>query len=87
MPQRFDSGVFDPELAKLMKSVFESAWARVQIEPQDREAASHHLAEAIIEMVNAGVRDREQLVARTLVALGSAKGLSGEWMIRRDEAQ
>jgi hypothetical protein len=85
MPQRFDSGIFAPDLAQLMKDVFERAWAKVHIAPEDSAAASHHLAGAVVEMVGAGMRDSEQLTARALVALASAKGIAGEWMIKRDQ--
>jgi hypothetical protein len=86
MPKRFDSGVFGPERAKLMKGVFDRAWAKVHVTPEDSVALSNHLAGAIVEMVNAGVTDSEQLTAKALVALASAKGISGEWMIKRDQA-
>jgi hypothetical protein len=84
MPERFDSGVFEPGLAKLMKDAFANAWAKVHVAPEDREAASHHMAGAIVEKVNAGVRDSEQLTAGALMALASAKGITGEWMVKRD---
>ena len=84
MPKRFDSGVFEPELAKLMKDAFSHAWAKVHVVPEDSEAASHHIAGAIVEMVNAGMRDSDQLTAGALVALASAKAIAGEWMIKRD---
>jgi hypothetical protein len=84
MPKRFDSGVFGPERAKLMKDVFDKAWAKVVVTPEDSGALSSHLAGAIVEMVNAGVTDSGQLTARALVALASAKGISGEWMIKPD---
>jgi hypothetical protein len=35
-------------------------------------------------VVNSGVTDREKLTAQALVALASAKGIYGEWMIKRD---
>jgi hypothetical protein len=85
MPERFDSGVFGPELAKLMKDAFRDAWAKVHVAREDREAASHHIAGAIVEKVSAGVRDSDQLTAGALVALASAKGITGEWMVRRDK--
>jgi hypothetical protein len=85
MPARFDSGVFDPELAKLMKEAFADAWAKVHVAPEDSEAASHHIAGAIVEMVNGGTRDASQLTAGALVALASAKGIAGEWMIKREQ--
>jgi hypothetical protein len=84
MPKRFDSGVFDPELARPMKNAFANAWAKVwakvHVAPEDSAAASQHLAGAIVEMVGAGIRDGEQLTAGALVALTSAKGIVGEWM-------
>jgi hypothetical protein len=85
MPKRFDSGIFDPELAQLMKEAFANAWAKVHVAPEDSAVASLHLAGAIVEMVGAGTRDVEQLTAKALVALASAKGLTGEWMIKRDQ--
>jgi hypothetical protein len=84
MPKRFDSGVFGPERAALMKAVFETAWAKVVVTPKDSAALSSHLAGAIVEMVNAGVTDRGELTAKALVALASARGISGEWMIKPD---
>jgi hypothetical protein len=84
MPERFDAGVFDPELAKLLKGVFESAWARVHVAQQHSEVASDHLAEALIGLVNAGERNRGRLIAKSLTALASAKDIAGHWMIRRD---
>jgi hypothetical protein len=84
MPRRFDSGVFGPDRAALMKSVFDAAWAKVVVTSEDSEALSNHLAGAIVEMVNAGVTDRGELTAKALVALASARGISGEWMIKPD---
>src|ERR1700722_11573079 len=85
MPERFDSGVFEPELAKLMKDAFANALAKVHVAPEDREAASHHIAGAIVEKVNAGVRDSEQLTAGAVVGLASAKGNTGEWSGKREK--
>jgi hypothetical protein len=84
MPKWFDSGIFDPELAQLMKQAFANAWAKVRVAPEDSAAASFHFAGAIVEMVGAGIRDVDQLTARALMALASAKGLTGDWMIKRD---
>jgi hypothetical protein len=67
-----------------MKAVFDAAWAKVVVTPKDSAMLSNHLAGAIVEMVDAGVTDREKLTAQALVALASAKGISGEWMIKRD---
>jgi hypothetical protein len=35
-------------------------------------------------MGNAGMADSEKLTKQALVALASAKGISGGWMIKRD---
>jgi hypothetical protein len=86
MPKRFDSGVFGPERAKLMRAVFDTAWAKVIVTPEDSATLSDHLAGAIVEMVNAGVTDSEKLIVHALVALASAKGVSGEWMVKRDQS-
>ena len=85
MPKRFDSGVFDPERAELMKRAFAEALAQVKLEPEDETAAKHHLAGAIVELVSAGVSAHDELVSKALISLASAKVLSGEWMIRRPE--
>lgn len=85
MPTRFDTGIFEPELAKLMKSVLQTALANVQVAHDDEIAAKHHLAGVIVELVGAGARDHDHIVAKALASLASAKGLSGEWMIKRPE--
>jgi hypothetical protein len=59
--------------------------AKVHVGPEDSETASHHIAGVMVEMVGAGMRDRKQLTARPLVALASAKGIVGEWMIKLDQ--
>jgi hypothetical protein len=85
MPTRFDTGIFEPELAKLMKSAFQAALAKVSVAPEDEIVAKHHLAGAIVELVGAGARDRDHIVAKALASLASGEGLSGEWMIKRPE--
>jgi hypothetical protein len=84
MPKRFDSGVFGPERAALMKAAFDAAWVKVVATSEDSPALSNHLAGAIVEMVNAGITDSAVLISKALVALASAKGISGEWMIKRE---
>jgi hypothetical protein len=84
MPKRFDAGIFEPELAKLMKSALQAALTRIRVTQEDESAAKHHLAGVIVEVVSLGVRDHEEIVAKALVSLASAR-LSGEWMIARDD--
>jgi hypothetical protein len=85
MPTRFDTGVFEPEIASLMKSAFQAALAKVYVAPEDEIVAKYHLAGAIVELVSRGARDHDELVAKALASLASVQGLSGEWMIRRPE--
>jgi hypothetical protein len=84
MPSRFATSVFDPELAKLMKSALQAAFAKLRVTQEDEVAARHHLAGVIVEVVSLGARDHEEVVAKALASLASAK-LSGEWMIVRDD--
>ena len=68
-----------------MKNALQAAIAKVEVARDDEIAVKHHLAGAIVEIVSLGIRDHEQVVAKALSSLPSAK-LSGEWMIKRDGA-
>jgi hypothetical protein len=85
LPTRFDTGIFEPEVAKLMKTALEAAVAKTRVAHEDEIAAKHHLAGVIVEIVGAGARDHKEVVAKALASLASAK-LSGEWMIERNQA-
>jgi hypothetical protein len=66
MPTRFDTGIFEPVLAKLMKSAFQSALAKVHVVHDDEVVAKHHLAGVVVELVGAGARDHDEIVAKAL---------------------
>ena len=66
-----------------MKSAFEAALAKVDVAEEDEIAVKHHLASAIRELVSIGAIGQDEIVTKSLASLGCAKGLSGEWMIKR----
>jgi hypothetical protein len=37
MPERFDSGIYEPQTAAIMKSALDSAWTQVQPDSRDAE--------------------------------------------------
>jgi hypothetical protein len=76
MPQRFESNIFSPEANKLMQGAFEAAWAKARLAGDNREATRQLLASAIIDQVNAGVRDLDQIASVALAALDVAKNAS-----------
>ena len=78
MPQRFESRRYDPEIIKLMKTALDSAWAMVRIPPKSAELARLVLASAIIDAVDAGVRECEQLAAKDLAELAAAARVTNE---------
>jgi hypothetical protein len=78
MPQRFESRRYDPELVKLMRAALESAWDKVRNPPKSAELARLVLASAIIEAVDAGVIECEQLAAKALAALAAAARVTNE---------
>ena len=79
MPERFDSGAYDPETTKLMKDALAAAWAKIPDKETDSELTRLLLASSIIDQVDAGLRDGEAIAVGALDALTAAKRLaSGE---------
>jgi hypothetical protein len=76
MPERFDSDVYPPEVAKLMKEAFEAAWPKVALIGKNRELTRQLLASAIIDEVNAGMQDRDRIVAGAMAAMAVAQNVS-----------
>jgi hypothetical protein len=77
MSERFKSGVYGPDLVKVMTEALDLALPK--FEPPTPEA-SKVLADAIIEGVDAGDREPEVLAARAIAALRKAfeGGLASE---------
>jgi hypothetical protein len=76
MPQRFEANIFSPGAAKLMQEAFEAAWQKQPSIDGNRELTRQLLASAIIDQVNAGAQDRDQIAAAALATLAVAKNIS-----------
>jgi hypothetical protein len=76
MPERLESEVYQPETTRLMKEAFDEAWPSVKTIDHDSALTRKLLASAIVDQINAGVRDRETIVARALATVTVARNLS-----------
>jgi hypothetical protein len=76
MPQRFESKVFSPDANRLMKEAFEAAWLKATLIDGNWEMTRRLLASAIIDQVNAGAQDCNQIVSVALAALAVAGNAS-----------
>jgi hypothetical protein len=72
MPSRFKSGVYDPELVKLMSDALEAAWSKYDPPPRNADLARQIMATAIIESVDAEERSSRALVAAAVRGLDAA---------------
>jgi hypothetical protein len=71
MPARIYSGVYGPELVETMGRAFDTAWADFMPKPANLGLARSLMATAIIEAVELGTRDHENLVRRAIAALST----------------
>ena len=69
MPERFTSGLYGPDLVKVMGDALDLSLAKFKSPTRE---ASKVLADAIIEGVDAGEREPEVLAARATAALRNA---------------
>jgi hypothetical protein len=69
MPERFGAN-------KLMKEAFEVAWRKARLVEHDNELIRYLLASAIIDQVNTGGEDPDQIAAAALATLAAAKNIS-----------
>jgi hypothetical protein len=76
MPERFEADVFSPGANKLMKEAFEAAWPKAHLIEYDPALTRQLLASAIIDQVNAGAQDHDQIVRAALAALAVAKNIA-----------
>jgi hypothetical protein len=72
MPERFESQAYSPETTKLMKDAFSEARLKTKIIEKDTELTRKLLASAILDQINAGVLDREKIVAVAIATLAVA---------------
>jgi len=79
MPERFES--YSPEETVLMKSAFDEAWPSIG----DRSMLGRKLlASAIIDLVNEGLRNREEIVAMAIATFASARSIGLDRSARRN---
>jgi hypothetical protein len=76
MPERFEADVFSPGANKLMKEALETAWQKARLIEYDEPLTRQLLASAIIDQVNAGAYDQEQIVTAALAALAVARNIA-----------
>jgi hypothetical protein len=77
MPERFDSQAYRPEITKLMKEAFEEACSKIKQDEKDAELTRKLVASAILDQVNAGVHERDRIVAGAVATLAVARNLPG----------
>jgi hypothetical protein len=75
MPERFESNVFDPATASLMKTALEAALLKCKPSRADEAKTRTLLASAIIDEVNAGAWNREKIVASALATLAVTQNI------------
>jgi len=75
MPERFESQAYRPEITKLMKEAFEEAWVKIKRDEKDVELIRKLVASAILDQVNAGVQERDRIVAGAVATLAVARNL------------
>jgi hypothetical protein len=73
MPERFNSNVYNPLTAALMKNAFEIAWLKCRPSRVDEAMTRTLLASAIIDQVDAGEITRDRIVAGALATLAVAR--------------
>jgi hypothetical protein len=72
MPERFESNVYTPEVTKMMKDAFSAAWPKVSQVGKDAALTRQLLASAIIDEVDAGSCNQDEIVEAALGVLASA---------------
>jgi hypothetical protein len=76
MPERFEANIFSPDANRLMKKSFDVAWQKARLIEYDAALTRQLLASAIIDQVNAGTQDQDQIVTAALAALAVAKNIA-----------
>jgi hypothetical protein len=74
--RRFAQGEYGPELVRLMTEALESAWRQAPTLVEDVELGRLVMASAIIEQVDLGVRNHDELVSIAGKALAAALRVS-----------
>ena len=72
MASRFNSGLYEPELVKIMGQALDDAWATFNPPPRNTDLARQMLATAIIDAVDAGSCEPTALTRQAIKALKAA---------------
>ena len=75
MPELSDPNVYTTDTTKLMKDAFNEAWFRVKLVDQSRERTRRLLARAIIDEINAGIRDRDKIIADAVATVALTRNV------------
>ena len=81
MPERFGSHVYPVEVTKLMKDAFDAAWPNLS-QAWNQELARQLLASAIIDQIDAGSRNQDEIVTAAIAVLASAGIFAGAPSLR-----
>jgi hypothetical protein len=73
MPQRFEAQVYTAETTRLMKDAFEAARHKIKLVDNDLALTHQLLASAIIDQVNAGVRDVDAIANGAIATMAVAR--------------
>jgi hypothetical protein len=76
MPERFESRAYSPETTKLMKDAFDEASLKIRLIEEDAVLTRKLLASAILDQINAGIRDHDKIVATAVATLAVAQNVS-----------
>jgi hypothetical protein len=85
MPSRFESGVYPPDVAAMMREALDRAWARVQAVSKDAELTRLLLASAIIDLVEEGLSDCDAMVDRAVKIFEAAVNVTKNVVPRAQE--
>jgi hypothetical protein len=85
MPSSFESGVYPPDVAAMMREALDGAWARVQAVSRDTELTRLLLASAIIDLVEEGLSDCDVMVDRAVKIFEAAVNVTKNVVPRAQE--
>jgi hypothetical protein len=69
----FESGVYPPEIVRLMRDAFEAAWPKARLIENNLELTRQMLASSIVDQVDGGGRTLVDIATAAVVMLVVAK--------------
>jgi hypothetical protein len=76
MPTRFESVAYGPELTALMRDAFDEAWLKFADHVSDTNLTRNLLASAIIDAIDAGIRDHDAIVSHAVATFATATNIA-----------